>query len=90
MAYATSNPPALVMQSIAGPRIWKYDSTDAATAVRVAGYFTDGWKRGMRLNDIVIVTQTGNSAVTIHTVNSASAAGVDVTDGLAVGVTDTD
>lgn len=91
MAYSTSNPPALVMQSIAGPRIWKYDSADAATALRVAGYFSNGWKLGMRLNDVVIATQTGNSAVTIHTVNSASATGgVDVTDGLAVGTTDTD
>jgi hypothetical protein len=92
MAYSTSNPPVLVTQGIVGFRIWKYESVDAATLVRVAGYFTNGWKLGMRANDIVFVTDTDSSnATTIHTVNSASATGgVDLTDGLAVGTTDTD
>jgi len=43
MAYATSNPPALIAQGIGGAnRLWIYSSVDAATLVRVAGYFTDG------------------------------------------------
>jgi hypothetical protein len=91
MAYATSNPPVLITQGIAGFRIWKYESVDAATLVRVSGYFTNGWQLGMRVNDIVFVTDTDSSnATTIHTVNLASSAGVDLTDGLAVGTTDTD
>ncbi|MBZ9981330.1 hypothetical protein LB521_09180 [Mesorhizobium sp. BR-1-1-8] len=91
MAYATTNPPVLVTQGIAGFRIWKYESVDAATLVRVSGYFTNGWQLGMRANDIVFVTDTDTSnTTTIHTVNSASASGVDLTDGLAVGTTDTD
>ncbi|MFK0687986.1 hypothetical protein ACFX5Q_07245 [Mesorhizobium sp. IMUNJ 23033] len=91
MAYSTSNPPVLITQGIAGFRIWKYESVDAATLVRVAGYFTNGWQLGMRANDIVFVTDTDSSnATTIHTVNSATSSGVDLTDGLAVGTTDTD
>lgn len=91
MAYATSNPPVLVTQGIAGFRIWKYESVDAATLVRVSGYFTNGWQLGMRANDIVFVTDTDTSnTTTIHTVNLASSSGVDLTDGLAVGTTDTD
>lgn len=92
MAYATTNPPVLISQGIAGFRLWKYESVDAATLVRVNGYFTNGWQLGMRANDIVFVTDTDTSnTTTIHTVNQASAAsGVDLTDGLAVGTTDTD
>ncbi|MER8481177.1 hypothetical protein [Mesorhizobium sp. M1322] len=92
MAYATSNPPVLITQGIAGFRLWKYESVDAATLVRVAGYFTNGWQLGMRANDIIFVTDTdtGSGTTTIHTVNSASSSGVDLTDGLAVGTTDTD
>lgn len=93
MAYATSNPPVLVAQGIAGFRFWKYESVDAATLVRVNGYFTNGWQLGMRAGDIIFVTDTdtGSGTTTIHTVNAASAAGgVDLTDGLAVGTTDTD
>jgi hypothetical protein len=91
MAYSTSNPPVLITQGIVGFRIWKYESVDAATLVRVSGYFTNGWKLGMRVNDIVFVTDTDSSnATTIHTVNAASATAVDLTDGLAVGTTDTD
>lgn len=91
MAYATTNPPVLLMQGIAGFRIWKYESTDPASAVRAAGYFSNGYKLGMRANDVVIVTDTDSSnATTIHTVNAASSTSVDLTDGLAVGTTDTD
>ncbi|ESY02285.1 hypothetical protein X755_01155 [Mesorhizobium sp. LNJC405B00] len=76
---------------MAGFRLWKYESVDAASLVRVSGYFTNGWQLGMRVNDIVFVTDTDSSnATTIHTVNLASATAVDLTDGLAVGTTDTD
>ncbi|MES0090993.1 hypothetical protein [Mesorhizobium sp. M0030] len=91
MAYATTNPPVLIAQGIAGFRLWKYESVDAATLVRVSGYFTNGWQLGMRANDIIFVTDTDSSnATTIHTVNSATVSGVDLTDGVAVGTTDTD
>lgn len=94
MAYSTSNPPRLVSQGIgtSGAKAWRYDSTDPATSVRVAGYFTNGYDLGMRAGDTLTVVDTDTSyTTTIHTVNAASATGgVDITDGLAVGTTDSD
>jgi hypothetical protein len=94
MAYATSNPPALIAQGIGGAnRLWIYSSVDAATLVRVAGYFTDGWSLGMRAGDLVIQIDSDASPITMQLmiVTSASAtAGVDLSDGTAVTGTDSD
>jgi hypothetical protein len=94
MAYSTSNPPALISQGIGSVwRLWIYKSTDAATAVRVSGYFTNGWSLGMRAGDLVAVVDTDASPIAMQLciVTSASrAAGVDLSDGVAVTATDTD
>ncbi len=92
MAYATSNPPALQAQAIAGPRRWVYQSTDNAAAVRVSGYFSNGWDLGMRAGDTVEVTDTDASpiAVTNHVVVSATSSAVDLDDGVAVSGADSD
>lgn len=93
MAYATSNPPALISQGIGGFwRLWAYKSTDAATAVRVSGYFTNGWALGMRQGDAVMVIDTDASpiAMQICIVTSATSTAVDLSDGVAVTATDTD
>lgn len=94
MAYDTSNPPALLMGSIGGrDKVWIYKSTDAATAVRVDGYITNGWDLGMRAGDLVAVVDTDASpiAMQLMIVSSASATGgVDLSDGTAVTATDTD
>lgn len=95
MAYSTSNPPQCVNTGLFNGlgKTWVYRSTDAASAVRVAGYFTDGYDRGMRAGDVIYVTDTDASplAIQIHIVNAASAAGgVDLSDGVAITATDTD
>lgn len=94
MAYATSNPPALVSQLVgkAGGSIWIYDSADAATVVRVAGYITNGDDLGMEVGDIVDqIDSTGATVAHRYVVNSVTAGGaVDLTDGTAVSLTDTD
>ena len=94
MAYETSNPPVLVTEGgMNGQnKIWFYRSVDATTLVRVAGYFTNGWDLGMRSGDLLINVDTDASplAMQLLIVNSASASGVDVSDGLAVTATDTD
>lgn len=93
MAYATTNPPVLIGQGIGGSySIWFYRSTDAATSVRVSGYFTDGYARGMRAGDLVIVVDTDASpiAMQLMIVTSASSTAVDLSDGTAVTATDTD
>jgi hypothetical protein len=56
----------------AGPASWIYTSTDAHTDVDAASYFSDGKKRGMKLNDIVIVVDTSAHTTTLHHVQSVS------------------
>lgn len=93
MAYSTSNPPFLLSQGIQGTgSVWMYRSTDAATAVRVSGYFTDGYDLGLRAGDVVFVVDTDASpiAMQIMIVTSATASAVDLSDGTAVTATDTD
>lgn len=93
MAYSTSAPPRLIGDSLGttSPNIWMYASTDAATAVRVSGYFTNGYNLGMRAGDLVISVKTDASPVSLqlHVVN-VSGTTVDLSDGLAVTATNTD
>lgn len=90
MAYDTSNPPKLMAQAINSARMWKYDSADALSLVRVAGYFTNGYDLGMRAGDTVIVVDTDTAATSISFVNAATAASVDLADGTALTATDSD
>lgn len=67
MAYApTTNPPNLVGGVIAGtPKKWMYQSTHSTTEVVASGFFSDGYSRGMRVNDLIdsIQTSTGTSQI---------------------------
>jgi hypothetical protein len=94
MAYATGNPPSCVTQRVGatGGAFWVYNSTDAATAVRVAGYITNGYALGIRVGDLVFQVDTAGGTVGhIYQVNSVTVGGaVDLTDGTAITATDTD
>lgn len=93
MSYSTSNQPYLIAQGVGGGRkVWFYASVDAATLVRVSGYFTDGWKLGMRAGDLVIQVDTDAAPITMQLmiVVSATSTAVDLSDGLAVTETDSD
>lgn len=92
MAYATSNPPRLLSQPIAGQRLWQYVSADAAATVDTGLYFSDGDTLGMKVDDLVIVHDTGNNIVTTHVVLTVTAgSGAGVGDPVTVGdATDTD
>jgi hypothetical protein len=92
MAYSTSNPPQLVAQAIAGVRVWIYSSTDADSLVQVSGYFTDGYKLGMRAGDIIDVIDNDASPITCtrHVVVSATSTAVDLDDGVSVSGADSD
>lgn len=81
MAYATTNPPVLRSQPIAGRRIWDYLSADAAALVQVDDYFTNGYDLGMRLNDLVYVTDSDNGTTDAMVVRAASpTVAVDLSD----------
>jgi hypothetical protein len=45
-----------------GGNVWAYRSTDAASVVAGANYFTDGFKMGLRRGDI-LVAQTFSTAL---------------------------
>lgn len=93
MAYSTDNPPALVSQGVGGNyREWVYKSTDPLTAVRVNGYFSDGYDLGMRVGDKVTIVDTDASPIdtAIAVVSVATAAGVNLTDGTELAGADTD
>ena len=77
MAYAASNPPSLVAQSVgAAPALWLYASTDVHTDVDAADYFANGSALGMRVNDVVIVVKTtATIGATVHVVTAVTAGG---------------
>lgn len=71
--------------------IWFYLTTDAQSVVRTNGYFNAAANM-LRKNDLIFtLTATGGTpAAYIAHVNANAAGVVDITDGLAVGTTDTD
>ncbi len=77
MAYATTNPPQLLVPGMGdGLSLWSYASTDVHTDVDAADYFSDGAALGMKVNDTVIVTKTDATiGATIHTVTVVTAGG---------------
>lgn len=97
MSYSTTNPPKLLVPRIAGAgaNLWTYSSTDAATTVDASGYITNGGQLGMKVGDVVFVTDTDASPVanTIHvvtTVSSTSPGAVDLSTGVDIGSTNGD
>lgn len=95
MAYSTSAPPSCILQAIAGPRVWHHTSADATAAVDLAGFISNGYFLGMRVNDIVFHkdSTTDATALTMHKVISANSTtgAVDLGDGTVVGsATNTD
>ncbi len=97
MSYSTSTPPKLVFQSFgnSGPALWTYESTDAASVVDASGYITNGGALGMKLGDLVWVTDTDASPriTTSHMVASVSATypgAVDLSDGVTLASTNSD
>ena len=94
MAYATSNPPKLLVQSISGigPSLWSYSSTDAAATVDAANYITNGGSLGLAVGDIVFVTDTDASPVivTMHQVSATGDGTTDLNDLTTITQTDSD
>ncbi|MCW5747736.1 MAG: hypothetical protein KIT36_16225 [Alphaproteobacteria bacterium] len=86
MAYATSNPPRMVLDLGLGsyPKLWVYASADAAATVDASGYFTDGYDRGMRDGDLIFVYATGSKIWSAHTV-TVSGTTVNLADGTTIG-----
>lgn len=84
MAYSVSNPPRLIVQSIAGPRIWYYESADASADIDASGYISNGYVLGLRNKDQLIAYDTANSITTWHRV-TVTGTTVDLANGTTVG-----
>jgi hypothetical protein len=96
MAYVPANL-NILMGTLGGSfRLWHYAAgADAQTTIRVANYFSDGYRRGMRSGDVILAILTSGAGAIFVCNSSASGAPaatdtVDVNDGLAIAVTDTD
>lgn len=94
MAYSTSTPPRLVLGNIgsSGVQLWDYRSLDGAATVDAANYITNGGSLGMRVGDIVFVTDTDASPVivTMHQVSATGDGTTDLNDLTTVTQTDSD
>lgn len=92
MAYVTTNPPALVTQTLGGTfKRWVYVSADSIATVNTAAYISNGYALGMRVGDEVIVRDTATPTTSICSVITATAGGsVDLSDGTTVALTNSD
>lgn len=86
MAYATTNPPALLQDRIGGGgAVWSYKSTDTIATVLAANYFTNGealgLKAGDQVNIIVDATNTLMYPCYVSAVTSSGATVVQVKAG---------
>ncbi len=79
-----------------GGTLWCYDTADAAATVDSASYFTGEGSEHIRLGDIIlrrtfdsISAPTSITTAGFHIVSAAGAA-IDLSDVLAITVTDTD
>ena len=77
MAYATTNPPRLLVPRMGGgTALWAYTHTDIHTDVDAADYFSDGHALGMRVGDIVLVSKSDATiGTTIHYVSVSTSGG---------------
>ena len=87
MAYSASG--LTNMATGGGHNLWFYTSTDALTAVRVSGYFNDA-STMMNVGDVVFVYDSDAPTMGISVVLSNASGVVDIADGTALTVSDTD
>lgn len=78
-------------QNANAPRIWGYVTTDTVADINTADYFL-GAIDLLRKGDLIFAnTATGGTmAAAIFSVNANTGTSIDVTDGLAIGTTDSD
>tara|TARA_A100001515_G_scaffold130900_1_gene118374 strand:- start:163 stop:426 length:264 start_codon:yes stop_codon:yes gene_type:complete len=72
-----------------GHNLWFYTSTDALTAVRVSGYFNDAADM-MNVGDVIFVYDSDAPTMGISVVLSNTGTVVDIADGTALTVSDSD
>jgi len=87
MAYSASG--LTNMATGGGHNLWFYTSTDALSAVRVSGYFNSAATM-MNVGDVVFVYDSDAPTMGISVVLSNTGSVVDIADGTALTVSDSD
>lgn len=87
MAYSASG--LTNMASGGGYNMWFYSSADALSVVRASGYFNDAAGM-MNVGDVVFVYDSDAPTLGVSVVLSNDGSTVDIADGTAITVTDTD
>jgi hypothetical protein len=87
MAYSASG--LTRMAGGGGHNLWFYDSTDAMTVVRASGYFNDAASM-LNVGDAIFVLDSDAPTLSVSLVLSNTGSVVDIADGTAITVTDTD
>ena len=74
MAYATTNPPILIVPGFGtgGRNVWNYTSTDVRTTVEGAAYFSNGVSLGLKVGDTVFVVVNPGGLTTVHSVTAVT------------------
>jgi len=89
MTYATTNQPIMVnngsINDNVGMRFWQYQSADVAATVAGAAYFTDGKTLGMKVHDLVFVSDTTTPLITVHQVLSFTGQATNLSAGTTIG-----
>lgn len=74
MAYATANPPTLLVPSIGNkPALWAYQSTNISTDTTAASFFSNGAGLGMKVGDFVLVVNTTSALPYLTAVSAVTA-----------------
>jgi len=93
MAYNSANLQPIGGQAKAGnvPQMWSYvtPDADALADVNTAGYFNDASKL-LKVGDLIYLWDSSVPTATLLVVLSNASGVVDVSDGTAIAVTDTD
>lgn len=77
MAYSTLNPPRIIATSVGSSdgALWMYVSADVLATVIGAGYITNGDDLGMKVGDVVLVSDTTTPLGSIAVVDAVAAGG---------------
>lgn len=86
MAYDTDRLNLVVPRAPSGQQLWMYGpksttdtQTDAVATVRAAGYISDAKAKGMRVGDVVMVTDTTTPLVSLSRVSVVATTGATLT-----------
>lgn len=91
MAYSATGLQPIGGQSKAGnaPQMWSYTSTDAIATVNTSGYFNSASDL-LKVGDLMYIRDSATPTASLVIVLSNASSVVDVSDGTAISVADSD